>query len=188
MEEAPENGDSILPLMGHDFGAGTDSAAFQELMLSIQNEPPGVAMLRIASHPGLGPAARIVFAPIMLEFIEEVDLLQGWMFVTALTSIMAGANAFHITLKKKDEWNGSWDKAFRVFARSEYWETGNETMRKQLIILLHCVVKNLDRVPEQVLVDYDLWKQRITELPDVAFRDGVTLMLQDQLRRHGYIQ
>lgn len=183
MSEPP----SSLSLMGSDFGAGLDSAAFAEMMTVMQTQPPGVAMLHIATHPGMGPAARLVFAPLILETIEEVDVVQGWLFVAALFIIMEGANAAGVTLRDKEKWFGAWDRAFAYFGRDDLWAAGTDALRGRLLLLLHNMILHFNQVPEQLLVDYDKWRGRIASLEDPAFRDAISLILRDELVRRGYI-
>lgn len=186
MKEADQDQASYRPLQGV---ADIDPVTFAQLMESIESEPPGIYMLRIAIHPQLRPVAKMTFAAIILERIRDTSTWDFcfWLYVAALVRILKEANAAGVRVVQ-DIWMGLYDPLFVFFSHDAFWETGNEAMKKDLLTLVHLAIQSLDGVPEQLLVDFDKWKERIASIGDAAFRDAITLLLQDALMRHGYLK
>lgn len=171
----------------NSLGGDVDPDTFAFLMAAIETDPPGIYMLRIATHEGLQPAAKMKFAAIMLEFFPEVGTFEARLYMTSLVRILQAAGAAGVRVANRAAWMRLWDALFTRVAHADFWKTGeDETIRQELLLLVHLAVQTMDEVPEQLLVDYDVWRDRIASIKDVAFRDAITLVLQDALRRHGY--
>lgn len=164
-----------------------EQRTFFELMASLQLEPPPLFMMRVAAHAYLHPAAKLVFVPIMLEFLPEVHTVDAWIFIIALNGIMRDATLAGL-VQQGDEWFRLWDAVLARFGQESFWKTGDEWLHQELLLLLYEVVCVSDRFPDQLLVDYDWWKEAIETLETEDFRDEIREGFRTLLQKFGYIK
>lgn len=168
------------------FRCEQERAVFFELMASLQLEPPPLFMMRVAAHSFLSPQAKLVFVPIMLEFLPEVHAVDAWIFILALNGIMRDATLAGV-VQQGEDWFRLWDAALARFGQDAFWKTGDEWLHQELLLLLYELVRVSDRVPEQLLVDYDWWKGAIESIETEDFRDEIRDGFRTLLHKHGYL-